>query len=316
MSINPIKLSSLEEKKEGKIHKLISTIKYGLTERLFANEFFLVIFVIFSFLPAIILSVVVYYGATHYQFLFSLLQSIGNVGGGNGIDGGVLTTPQYLYVSLLYYTVYLSVLGDWTLITIIFGGIALTSEEYQAKTFQYYFSRPFSPQLYISGRFLSFLVALYPLVALPYIVGMGIPLISIPLLGESFSTLNLIGLLAGGLFSLFIILTIQIVMILAFTTILDKKFVLLVVMLFYYVSWGLSRFLLPHGEIFALFSYHFYLKSIIILLISMFPFGTTITGRTIPTGAVSIVTIGGVLGFLSLGVFATILLRRLHYFEL
>lgn len=315
MSINSIKLSSLEDKKEGTFHKLLSTIKYGLNKRLFANKFFLVIFVIFTLLPVVVMSIVVYYGATHYQVFFSLLQTIGDVGEGTGIRNGKLTPQQYLYVGLLYYTIFLSGLGEWTFITIIFGGVSLVSEEFQAKTFQYYFSRPFRSHLYMSGRFLTLLIAFYPLMAVPFIVGMGIPLVSIPLLGETFSLFKIVLLLSGGLFTLFLLLTIQIVMTLAFAAILDKKFVVLAMMLVYYVSWGVSQFLLPQGEIFALVSFNFHLQSIILLFISLLPFGTTLTARTIPTQDPLLITIGAGLGFLSLGIFICVLLWRLRSFE-
>lgn len=315
MNVNPITLSSIEKEKKGSGYKLLSTIKYGLTKRLFANKLFLAIFIIFTLFPMVAMSIVVYYGSMRYQVFFSLLQTLGDVGMGDVIGDGRLTPQQFLYVGLLYYTIFLSVLGDWTFVTIIFGGVTLVSEEFEAKTFKYYFSRPFPSHLYMGGRFFSLIVAFYPLIAFPFLVGMGIPLVSIPVLGDAFSFINIVMLFSGGLFALFLLLTIQIVMILTLATYLDKKFVILAMMLLYYVSWGVSQYLLPQGDIFALISFNFYLQSVILLFISLIPFGTTITGRMIPTHDPFLIIVGGCVSVLFLGIFICVLLWRLKSFE-
>lgn len=306
MNITPIKPTSVGKERKGYLHRLKCEVKFGL-HKLFGNKLFLIVFFFFALLPILISCILIYYASTNVEIFLSFLRErTGGAGGGGG--GGGLSFTQ-VYVNVVYYALFLSVLGVWTLIAVTFGGAQLVIDEFQARTFKYYYSRPLSRFSYVSGRVLSLLILFFPLVTVPFLIGTTIPLAVFPPLSGMLTMLEVLYILLGGIFSIFLILLFQIMTVFAFSTFGREKFTFLAIILFYASTGGIARVLVSQaGEIFCLLSVYFYLQSIVVILISLLWFGENPIIFPFLSRDLTFTYLGGVLGIVFLFAF-TILIR-------
>lgn len=310
MSVSPIKLTDIEEKRGSLWYRMKRFVVFGIRQRLFGHKFFLLVFVFFTFIPALIVSGLIYFASTNMNALLSFL---GNEGTGGGTGS---FTMKAVYLNIIYYAIFLTGLGDWTLLAVLFGTMELFSDEFRAHTFKYYFAQPVPRHFYLTGQFLTLLLSFYPLIALPFLIGVGIPLATVQPIAEAFTLLELSSILLGGLFAIFLILTFQIMMTFAFSTFWKKKFVFFAVFLLYFTTWITPQLLLPRAsDAWALISFYYYLQSFVVIFLSLLWYGENLLRFPFITRDPHLTYLAGILGGVFLLIFTFITLWRLKLIE-
>lgn len=310
MNVNPIELTDIDEKRRGLWYRLKRLVVFGIRQRLFGHKFFLLVFVFFTFIPALFVSGLIYFASTNVNTVFSFLGN-GGTGGGTGS-----LTIKAVYLNIMYYAILLTALGEWTLLAVLFGSMELFCDEFRAHTFKYYFAQPVPHHFYLTGRFLTLVLSFYPLISFPFLIGVGIPLATFKPIAEAFTFLELTSLLLGGLFAIFLILTFQIMMVFAFSTFWEKKFVFLGVLLLYFTTWITPQLLLPRAsEAWALTSFYYYLQSFVIIFLSLLWYGENLIRFPFITREPHLTYLAGMLGGIFLMIFTLITLWRLKLIE-